>query len=133
MTAVDLTDPTEWAEWAGATVDSEGLAHLYKAVDSNFVAGHGYIPTTYTVGEDVTAGDFRPTNGCGYGLHVSPHPHQALSHHPTAKHVLEVTVRVTDLFPIVDWSSPAKAKAQTVHVLREVTTTGAPITAEAKA
>ena len=126
VTRLDLTDPQTWAEYTGATVIDDTVT-LYKAVDADLHAGHGYRLTAYPVGEDVTASDWRDDHDCGRGLHASPHPHQALSYAPAATRMLEVTVPLADLRPIP--GGAAKAKARTVHVVREVTLDGAPLPA----
>jgi hypothetical protein len=142
VTALDLTDPQTWVGYTGAkvsktrrTVDGRRttveLVTLYKAVDADMQAGRSYIPTTYPVGQDVTASDWRDNHHCGHGLHTSPHPHQALVYYPEATRMLEVTVPLSDLRPIP--GGTAKAKARTVHVVREVTLDGAELPASVTA
>ncbi|QAY70032.1 hypothetical protein ET471_08280 [Xylanimonas protaetiae] len=124
VTGLDLTDPQTWVDYTGAEVIDDRVV-LYKAVDDELRAGHSYRLTAYPVGEDVTAPDWRDDHGCGYGLHASPHPHQALAHYGDAKRMLRVTVPLADLRPIP--GGTAKAKAATVHVLDEVSLDGEPL------
>ena len=116
MTALDRYDPTMWCDLAGVHVDSEGLAHLYKAVDIELYAGHSHVKTQYPIGGDPECDIWRDNHDCGFGLHVYPTAWLAKDHYREATRFLEVTVPVADLRPIY----PTKAKARTVHVLREV-------------
>ena len=120
VAALDKTNPKIWCEYTGTHVDVNGLAHLYKAVDDSFNAGHNYKLTNYTPGTVVTAADWEPGNSCGNGLHVCPRPQKAKDHFMEATKFVEVTVPVDEIFPI-DWT---KVKAQTVTCLREVTIDG---------
>ena len=123
--SLDLTDPQAWADYTGAQVQ-DGRVVLYKAVDDQLAAGHGHRPTTYPLGQEVTAPDWRDDNRCGGGLHASPHPHQARSYAPRATRMLKVTAPLEDIRSIP--GSTAKAKAETLRVEFEVTMTGDPIT-----
>jgi hypothetical protein len=122
ITALDLNDPATWCGYRGVQVH-DGAALLYKAVNASLAAGHEYgRPTTYTVGSDVTADDWRDDHQCGGGLHVSPSADQAKQYRPegeTDTRYLRVAVALTDLRPIGD-----KAKARTVRVLAEVDAAG---------
>ena len=124
VTKLDLTDVNTWADYTGATI-TDGHVTLYKAVDANLVTGHSYIRTTWAIGDDVTCTDWKDTHTYGYGLHASPHPHQALHYNRGATRMLEVTVPVADLRTIP--GSVAKAKARTMRVVREVNLDGSPI------
>ena len=127
LTGLNLADPAVWCEHNGVRVDSDDLAHLYKAVDDEHQAGHNYLPTIYRVGADVAAPDWQDTHECGNGLHVSPRPVQARSYYPAATRFLEVATPVVDLRPI----DATKAKARSVHVLREVDINGDPLEGQA--
>jgi hypothetical protein len=122
ITALVLNDPATWCGYYGVQVN-DGSALLYKAVNTSLAAGHQYYKaTTYTVGSDVTADDWRDDHQCGGGLHVSPRPDQAKRYRPegeTGTRYLRVAVALTDLRPIGD-----KAKARTVRVLAEVDAAG---------
>jgi hypothetical protein len=126
LSTLDDGDPRTWAEVTGAKItgrDGHETVHLFKAVDEHLNAGHSYRLTAYPIGQDVTAPDWVPTRQCGHGLHASPRPRLALGYYPDAARMLEVTVPLADLIPLGD----DKAKARTVHVVREVTLTGDPL------
>ncbi|MDA8440460.1 MAG: hypothetical protein M0Z51_16600, partial [Propionibacterium sp.] len=123
VSALDECDPQTWCDLLGVTIDDQGLAHLFKAVDAQLVAGHSYRPTTYTIGSTITDPRWRDDHDCGGGLHTCPTTFQARSHYTSAARFLEVTVPVTDLRPI----DPTKAKSRQVTVLREVDEFGDPI------
>ena len=116
MTGLDRADPATWCDLTGVHVDSEGLAHLYKAVDGELYAGHSHVKTQYPIGGDPECDRWRDNHNCGYGLHACPTAWLAKDHYRKATRFLEVTVPVADLRPI----DSTKAKARTVHVLREV-------------
>ena len=116
MTAIDRRDPATWCDLHGVEVDSDGMAHLFKAVDSDLYAGHQHVKTQYVIGGDPECDVWRDDHGCGAGLHACPTAWLAKDHCRKATRFLEVTVPVGDLRPIGD----TKAKARTVHVLREV-------------
>jgi hypothetical protein len=122
IAALDLNDPATWCGYRGVQVH-DGTALLYKAVNASLAAGHQYYKaTTYTIGSDVTADDWRDDHDCGGGLHVSPSPDQAKRYRPegeTDTRYLRVAAALTDLRPIGD-----KAKARTVRVLAEVDAAG---------
>jgi hypothetical protein len=121
VTSLDQSDPATWAEYTGALV-KDGQVILHKAVDAGLNAGHGYTLTNYAIGTDVTTEDWRPSNECGHGLHASPHAWQALEYAQDATRMLLVSCPLADLRPIP--GDPAKAKARTFHVLREVNLDG---------
>ena len=129
-TTVDHTDPRVWAGYVGATVTGDTVT-LYKAVDKDHYAGHQYRLTRYPIGESVTAPDWRDDHNCGYGLHASPHPHQALdyhqalSYHADAARMLTVECDLGDLRPIP--GGTPKAKARTFRVTGEVRLDGTPL------
>ena len=125
VTSLDPSDPQVWSDHTGAQIEN-GSVVLYKAVDDYLTAGHGYRPTAYPLGQDVTAPDWRDDHECGGGLHASPHPHQARFYAPHATRLLKVTVPLEDIRPIP--GDVAKVKAQTLYVECEVTMTGDPIT-----
>jgi hypothetical protein len=116
LTAIDRKDPQTWCEFSGVDIDEQGRALLYKAVDDNWQAGHGHIPTTYAPGTTVTATDWRDNHNCGGGLHFGATPHLA-----RANAICEVTrfvavrVPVASLRPIGD-----KCKAPACEVMHEV-------------
>jgi hypothetical protein len=126
-TTLDLAAPTIWANYHGAQfMDDGATVLLYKAVNADLTAGHLYdMPTTYTVGTQVTATDWSDNHKCGGGLHISPRPDLAKRYRPDAEtntRYLRVAVKMADLRIIEDGSD--KAKARTVRVLAEVDADG---------
>jgi hypothetical protein len=123
LTQIDLKDPQTWCEFHGVDIDDQGRALLYKAVDDNWQAGHGYTPTTYTPGTTVAAADWRDDHTCGGGLHFCATPHLA-----RANAICEVTrfvavrVELDSLRPIGD-----KCKAPACVVVEEVDVFARPI------
>ena len=115
-TTVDQDDPAQWAAYRGVTV-TDGEAILYKAVDSDLYAGQSHLLTAYPIGETVTAPDWKPSRGCGHGLHFSPHPVEARGYFngDGVPRYLECAVPLADLVPLND-----KCKAPSCRVLREV-------------
>lgn len=102
VASLDLTDPQTWCDHHGVTV-RDGRAVLYKAVDEDLVAGHGYRLTTYAVGRTVAAGDWRDDHKCGGGLHASPSPHQARAYCVAQQpRFLRVSAPVESIRPIED-------------------------------
>ncbi len=123
--SLDGSDPATWCALAGVTIDDAG-AHLYKAVDDNYMAGHEYTPTAYPVGVTVTDPAWRPgVRGCGYGLHACPTPRMARDHFSGASRFLEVVVPVAELVPIDE----TKCKSRSVYVVCEVTVDGERVSA----
>ena len=116
IAALDQHDPRTWCELQGVTIDDDGNAHLYKAVDDNLTAGHSWTPTAYTLGSDPRCNQWLANNCCGFGLHICPTAWQARDHYSDATRYLEVTAPLASLRPI----DATKCKAPTVHVLREV-------------
>ena len=125
LTQVDERDAREWCDIHGAEIVGD-TALLYKAVDGEFAAGHSYRLTTYAVGSTVTAADWRADHSCGGGLHLSPHPEQALEYRTDAARMLLVEVDLADLSPIPSLVSggAAKCKVRACRVLREVALDG---------
>jgi len=125
LTQVDERDAREWCDIHGAEIVGD-TALLYKAVDGEFAAGHSYRLTTYAVGSTVTAADWRSDHSCGGGLHLSPHPEQALEYRTDAARMLLVEVDLADLSPIPSLVSggAAKCKVRACRVLREVALDG---------
>ena len=110
----------------GVEVDNAGLVHLYKAVDDDLYAGHAHVKTQYEIGGDPACDVWRDDSDCGAGLHACPTPGMALDHYRQATRFLEVTAPMSHLRPI----DSTKAKAPTVHVLREVDLMGRPVGGE---
>ena len=116
IASLNQNDPRTWCELHGVTIDDDGNAHLYKAVDDNLTAGHLWTPTTYAIGSDPRCNEWLNSNSCGFGLHICPTAWQARDHYSAATRYLEVTAPLDSIRPI----DATKCKAPTVHVLREV-------------
>ena len=118
ISALDLNNPTVWTEHHGVeVVDDQAI--LYKATSAELIAGADYgKPTTYTVGTEVAATDWRDDHDCGGGLHISPRPDQARRYRngEAGTRYLRVAVPLESLRPIDE----SKAKARQVRVLAEV-------------
>jgi hypothetical protein len=133
LTQIDLDNTETWLAHHGVTV-TDGRAMLYKAVDDELVAGHGHRPTSYVVGTDVEAPDWRDDRDCGHGLHVSPHPLMARDYYPGAKRYLRCSMAVTDI-RVIDGtgSSTPKCKVPRLRVEAEVDRHGRDLVAQPEA
>lgn len=123
VTALDESDPIQWASYHGAKVSAGSLV-LYKAVDADLKSERGFL---YPIGETVEAADWRADNACGGGLHLSPSPSCAQVYFPSATRFLRCEVDPQDVRPIP--GGVAKAKARRVRVVAEVDTHGDEVTA----
>lgn len=121
VSGIDMHDLETWLDFAGVEV-RDGKAVLYKAVDDEFYAGHGYVLTQYPVGATIEAPDWRDDNQCGGGYYLCPSPSQALAHYNSAKRFVEVEVKLKHIRPIS--GSVAKAKVKKLTVIAEVTEFG---------
>ena len=115
---LDLSDPTIWCDYHGVTV-ADGTAVVYKAVSPELTAGQRHTQTTYTIGETVTATDWKPTTECGHGLHFGDTPRRALIYYQggdrTTARFLACEITVAGSVPLGD-----KIKAPSCRVLHEV-------------
>ncbi|MDR3068641.1 MAG: hypothetical protein LBU50_03975 [Cellulomonas sp.] len=121
MTQVDLDDTDTWVELTGASADGDDLL-LYKATGPDLTTGAGYIATTWAVGETVVASDWAPDRRCGWGLHVSAHPCQAVAYRPDAEASRMLLVRVARAEVITLGTD--KVKVPCCTVVREVALDG---------
>ena len=127
---IDETDPATWAEYHGATVE-DGTVTLYKCIPQNLTSGTYWgRPTVWQTSGDIECDDFKATNECGHGLHLSPTPGHALAYLPDEPHprFLEVTASLDDIVPIT--GGTAKCKVKSCTVVREVDVMGRPVTSE---
>ena len=123
MTAIDLSNPGEWAEYVGANVDEEGQVHLYKAVDDNLESAYSRGKFVYKIGSIVEPEWWKDNNRCGNGIHLCPSPQHARDHFPGATRFLEVTCDAATFIPI----DTSKIKTAQAYVLREVDICGTPL------
>ncbi len=117
-------DAAAWCEYHGVTT-ADGIATLFKAVDDKWTTPRG---TSYAPGSMPTADDWRDDAECGWGLHFSPSPIEALAYHPEATRFLAVGVAIETLRPIPGDTPKAKAP-RVVVACREVDIDGCEVTA----
>ena len=131
LTAVNLDDTGQWLAYHGIEV-VDGRAVLYKAVDADLMAGHHHRPTTYTVGVELVASDWRDDHACGGGLHLSPNPAMARDYFVDAERYLRCTALVEDI-RVIDGSgaSTPKVKVRALRVETEVDVHRRPVPAPA--
>ena len=115
----------QWCRAALIHVDDDGMAHLFKATDSEGVSHRGGV---YRVGEVVDdSANWKADHFFGGGLHVSPSPSQALvrSQLDESRGVrfFEVTCPVSELVSVSD----DVCKAPRLRVVREVDAWGEPL------
>jgi len=127
VTDINLETLPDFLAYHGVKVTVRGDAVLYKAVDQNLQAGHGYTLTEYPIGGTVTAPDWEATQACGAGLHFGYTPVVARGYFngEGEPRFLEVHVPLEGLVPLGD-----KAKAESCLVVREVDLYGRPVAAE---
>lgn len=120
-------DVATWCAYYGVEVEGD-RAYLYKVVDDDLVAGHGYRPTAYPIDAVVYAPDWDDHYHCGGGLHLAPTPVAAAfwSGQP-AERYLRCKVNLADIRSIVDLDSPPKCKVAVLRVVAEVDLTGCPV------
>ena len=122
IAGLDMSDPTIWCDYHGVKVTG-AAAVVYKAVSPELTAGQGRIPTTYTIGETVTATDWKPTTECGNGLHFGDTPRRALYHYQgddrSTARFLACEITVAGSVPLGE-----KIKAPSCNVLHEVNLDG---------
>ena len=120
MTALDLSQPADWCAYHGVTVDGQGIATLYKAVNDQWTTDRGF---DYSPGSTPVAPDWCDSNECGGGLHFCPWPWQSRDYLSDATRYVAVGVQVSDLRPIAGGTPKAKAP-RVVVACREVTIDG---------
>jgi hypothetical protein len=106
----DLTIAENWLAYYGIEPDENGVVILFKAVGDDWHSGYR---ADYSPGATPVAGDFKPTNECGAGLHFSPRPFMALTYSMGPKFVA-CPVVAADLVPVGSAYSCDKAKAPRV-------------------
>ena len=130
-TTIDETDPDTWGDYHGAQVE-DGTVTLYKCLPQNLTSGTSLgRPTVWPTSGDIECDDFKATDECGHGLHLSPTPGHAWAYLSDESHprFLEVTAPLDDIVPIT--GGTAKCKVGSCTVVREVDVMGRPVTSEA--
>jgi hypothetical protein len=115
----------EWCDLYGVEV-RDGIATLYKAVDSEFKSYHGmsYLPGTEPQAPDWDGGEAE----CGGGIHLSPRPGLALPRTYGARRFVACPVRVADIVTHPGGYYPDTVKAPGVCApVYEVDELGRPI------
>jgi hypothetical protein len=130
LTALDLTVLEDWVDYTGTETAGDDDLVLYKAVNDDLRSPHGF---SYPIGEQLVCPDWRDTNDCGYGLHLSPTPAQAAAYHSTATRFLRCRVARVDVRPIGAPGETAKCKVRALTVEAEVDIHGLEVTAVAGA
>ncbi len=121
-TKISDMDGPAWCVYHNVEVKN-GIATLFKAVNDKWTTDRG---TDYSPGSLPSCDDFKNTNECGYGLHVSPSPRCAKVYFTSATKFVAVGVDVLKLRPITGDAPKAKfAKAATPCV--EVDIDGNPV------
>ena len=117
VSALDLSDPTVWADYHGVEV-TDGHAIVYKAVNDDLTSGRGLA---YPVGKTVkvTAKEWLADGRCGRGLHFGPTPRHAKAYHAGATRYLACRIPL-DAASVVTDGGTAKIKARSCEVLYEV-------------
>ena len=115
----------QWCRAALVHVDDDGMAHLFKAADSEGVSHRGGV---YRVGEVVDDSEnWKDDHFFGGGLHVSPSPSMALVRSQLDEscgvRFFEVTCPVSELVSVSD----DVCKAPRLRVVREVDAWGEPL------
>ena len=115
----------QWCRAALVHVDEAGLAHLFKATDSEGVSHRGGV---YQGGELVDdSANWKDDHFFGGGLHVSPSPRQALARSGfedrSGARFFEVTCPVSELVSVAD----DVCKVPWLRVVREVDAWGEPL------
>lgn len=115
----------QWCRAALVHVDDDGMAHLFKATDSEGVSHRGGV---YRVGEVVDdSANWNADHFFGGGLHVSPSPSMALTRSQLDEsrgvRFFEVTCPVSELVLVSD----DVCKAPRLRVAREVDSWGEPL------
>ena len=109
QTFVQRQTPTEWCDYYGVK-HTDGIAIVYKAVDSSYVSpkGGNYKPGTIPMAPDWDGGK----KECGGGLHFSPCPAMARAFNPNATRYLACPVALADIAVHPDGDYPEKIKAR---------------------
>ena len=106
-TTIDYSDPIEWCDSRGVDIDADGIAYLYKAVDTQWTTARG---TDYSPGTLPEAPDWDPTPECGGGLHACAHPLDALGYHPGPRFVRFGVVAADIIVINPTWQTRDKVK-----------------------
>jgi hypothetical protein len=104
---IDFSDPEQWYEFHGVTVE-DGIAYMYKAVGDDWLSDYG---TSYAPGTTPEAPDWMAVQSCGQGLHFCAHPELSRGYKSDATKFVKCGVRVDETVTLGD-----KIKAKRVVV-----------------
>ena len=110
---IDYRQPQNLDEWLEeyAIEITDGVAIVYKAVDSDFKSAHG---GNYTPGTCPECDHWDTSVECGGGLHVCGTPFHALSFYPEAKRFVALPVLVDSIAHWPNGDYPTKVKVPRV-------------------
>ncbi len=110
---IDYLPPQNLAEWMEEydIQVKDGVAIVYKAVDSNFKSQYG---GEYSPGSQTECDHWDPSVECGGGLHVCGTPFHALSFYANAKRFVALPVAVDSIAHWPNGDYPTKVKVPRV-------------------
>ena len=110
---IDYLPPQNLAEWMEEydIQVKDGVAIVYKAVDSNFKSQYG---GEYSPGSQTKCDHWDPSVECGGGLHVCGTPFHALSFYANAKRFVALPVAVDSIAHWPNGDYPTKVKVPRV-------------------
>ena len=118
--APEITSAADWCSFYAVEVEN-GIATLYKAVDSEFKSPHG---VSYMPGSQPEAPDWDGGSDGG-GLYFSPKPFLGLKFMPNATRFVACPVRLTDI--VVQGHQPKAMARSVAGPVYEVDEDGAPL------
>ena len=132
MTGTESHDPEMWAAHTTADV-LDGEVVLWKALGADLTSGEEFgRPVKWEVGQEVSCDDWNPTPECGGGLHLSPHPYDAIMYRKEATRMLKCSATMSEIVPIIYNNDSDKCKVKSVRVIAETNMDGTPLTSEEK-
>ena len=129
MTWTESHDPEMWAAHTTADV-LDGEVVLWKALGADLTSGEEFgRPVKWEVGQEVSCDDWDPTPEYGGGLHLSPHPYEAIMYREEATRMLKCSATLSDIVPIIYDNDSDKCKVKSVRVIEETNIDGTPLLA----
>ena len=129
MTGTESHDPEMWAAHTTADV-LDGEVVLWKALGADLTSGEEFgRPVKWEVGQEVSCDDWNPTPECDGGLHLSPHPYEAIMYREEATRMLKCSATMSDIVPIIYTNDSDKCKVKSVRVIDETNMDGTPLLA----
>ena len=129
MTGTESHDPEMWAAHTTADV-LDGEVVLWKALGADLTSGEEFgRPVKWEVGQEVSCDDWNPTPECGGGLHLSPHPYEAIMYREEATRMLKCSATMSDIVPIIYNNDSDRCKVKSVRVIDETNIDGTPLLA----